>query len=144
MTNAYTKEIQQACEDLNAEIGSFADVAVNIRAHRISANAYFSLRGRVGDGFHSAEGKTPIEAVANLRDKWIEQKADREAAAIKEAALAIIEITYAQGQCTDASLRGATNHALTDEIIASAVSMANEMAEGGPFSVVALRGANAA
>lgn len=145
MTNDDISEIQNALADLNKLIGGdFARAGVMIHTDDVSANAYFAKLRYTGDDFHSKRGDTPLEAIAAVRAEFIKQKADRERETIKLAALAIIEITYAQGECTDAALRGSMDRSITDEIIASAVEMANEMAEGGPFSVVEVRGANAA
>lgn len=147
MAYEYIKEVQKAGAALAEEIGDFSALSVTIYPHRIVASAYFAPedgRRYGGKDFTSAEGKAPLKAIEALRAKWVEQKERREAEVRKTTALAIIRITFEHGKCTDAALRCEVSQTLTPELIEAATSMANEMAEGGPFSVLKIRGANAA
>lgn len=86
------------------------------------------------------------EVMPALREKWAAHRAKYNAELIRKIALAIIEITAVNGECTDAALRG--TYRFTDEQVrkfgADAVAKANEMAANGPFSIITQRGANAA
>lgn len=77
--------------------------------------------------------------------KWAEYETRHRAATIRKMALAIIRITSEFGECTDAALRncGEFDAGQVNALGQEACSVADDMADKGPFSIVTLGGANA-
>jgi hypothetical protein len=85
------------------------------------------------------------DLLEKIETKWAECSARHRAEIIRKMALRIINLTAEHGECTDAALRG-------DVFSAGDISMygveaceeANRIAAKGPFSIIAIKGANAA
>ena len=142
-------EIRQACIDLAAKVGPKADVRVDIRKPYRFAPSKELISGwlypnGIGDGGSiSVQADDWFEVFNLLSAKWDEVSADHARATIREIALKIIAITADTGACTDAELR---QHFAAEDIERfgdRAVEQANEMADKGPFSIIATTGANA-
>jgi hypothetical protein len=92
--------------------------------------------------FVKSQGATWREMIASAEADWESRKANVETKTIRALALAIIRLTYDLGECTDAALRAEFHAADVERYGAEAVATANGMAEGAPFSISVLAGAN--
>lgn len=144
------KEIQAALCALRAHVGPNADVTFTIedREHRapIYAAIYaFGVGSHERDGFLSLHAETVEDALAQLRSQWEAHRLQFEGKTINRMALAIIEITAANGTCSDAALRTAKfSERDIATLGAQACAAANIMAEKGPFEIVTAGRSNGA
>lgn len=95
---------------------------------------------------HCIHGRGPgfAEALDDLRSNWAQARSLADTNSIRRMAVAIIEITGDQGECSDAALRGAGfDQGQIARLGALACSEATRLAAGGPFRIIALTGANA-
>jgi hypothetical protein len=147
------KEYKKAVSDLAASIG-------------LRAVIYTSLDSDYGDfkkdcifeaaiyprGIGSAERCALRVAAADLDELfekltagWAECSARYRAETVRKMALRIINLTAENGECTDAALRGDVFSAGDVKMFgAEACEEANRIAAKGPFSIVSIKGANAA
>jgi hypothetical protein len=147
-TNMSPAEIQTALRGIHAEGSKNAYISVSIAltsyrdGSEVSASFY---PDDICGGHHiSAKGESFEEAIKALRAAWDEAKVLADKNTIRQMALAIIEISTDQGECSDAALRGAGFlQAQVDRIGSAACEEATRLAAGGPFSIVPSKGANA-
>ena len=83
------------------------------------------------------------DLASGIRAEWAKRSDNAREQTIRAMALAIIRITADLGQCTDAALRAEFDPSDVERYGADAVAQANDMAELGPFEIVATTGANA-
>lgn len=136
--------VQKLLRDLAATSSNKeADASLTIKGGEL--HAYFRPLGWGIDQPMILEyGATPEEAISKVAEKWKEMSARVHDQPLKKLALAIIRITHEQGQCTDAALRAEFTTRELEQFSAEALTLANKMAENGPFEIVELAGANAA
>lgn len=143
-------EIRDALAGFAADAGPKAWVDACINPNR-SGNGFVhatlypnGLTGSGSDARISVEAATFAEAVDKLGCAWEARRSLADKATIRKMALAIIEITTDQGECSDAALRGAgfSQHQVA-AMGALACSEATRLAAGGPFSIVKTAGRNA-
>ncbi|WP_306049266.1 hypothetical protein [Oceaniradius stylonematis] len=133
------ERLEELCRDGNEHT---AHASLDIK--RSGFSACFYPDGVVANGGGTfAHGDTAQETLDELQRKWAKKRDDRHAQAVKKAALEIIRLTHEFGECTDAALRQEVG-SMTPEMVSEAIALADEMADGGPFKVVSVRGANAA
>lgn len=85
------------------------------------------------------------DLLKKLRDGWAQHSARHRAELIRKMALRIINITAENGECTDAALRGEVFTEADVRLYGDdACEEANRIAARGPFSIITIRGANAA
>lgn len=84
------------------------------------------------------------DLLSKCEASWRDRLDVHRAATVRAMALEIITQTADQGECTDAALRAKFSFREVDEYGEAACAQACEMASNGPFSIVALKGANAA
>lgn len=135
--------MQASLKELLIGCGSKAEVQFVI--HPTELYLYFRPEGWGADTpTILARGATFQECFLDARTKWHEMRDRVRGDHTRKLALAIIRITYDQSVCSDAALRAEFDAkdiaAYSDE----AVTLANSMAERGPFAIVKLSGANAA
>lgn len=141
-------EIKAALAEIQAEgsKNAYISVSIAISGSRDGSEVMASFYPDDLTGGHhiSAKGEGFEEAIARLREKWDTAKALADKNTIRKMALAIIEITGDQGECSDAALRGAGFHQpQIDRIGSLACAEATRLAAGGPFLIVTTVGANA-
>ena len=97
-----------------------------------------------GDAEFEVTGDTFAELYKSMADKWAGHGEIHRARTIRKMALAIIRITAELGECTDAALRncGEFDIAQVKAYGEQACADANDIAGKGPFSIVAVGGAN--
>lgn len=106
----------------------------------LCASVYPKGIGNGGLAF-SCYAETWRELVDAVNAKWAEFSDEHTRRLIQDMALEIIRITAEMGQCTDAALRaGKFSPGDVARYSAQAAEKANEMAAGGPFSVVTVGG----
>jgi hypothetical protein len=76
--------------------------------------------------------------------KWEEYRERFAQTVTRKMALAIIRLTDEFGECTDAALRDEFDAGQVAAYSAEACALANTMAAKGPFTIIAVAGANAA
>lgn len=140
-------EIRDALVEIATECGpkGYASVSISVSPYRgdpeVSATLY--PEDIVGRHCISVKGETFSEAIANLRSAWDDKRNLADKNTIRKMALAIIEITGDQGECSDAALRGAGFYQpQIDRMGAMACEEATRLAAGGPFQIIATTGAN--
>lgn len=143
------KEIHAACKALATEIGSSARVGVMVdEGVQSKAKCIVGFCRPVGFGANAPSivvyADDWQDAFDEMRERWAEMREHTEAGTIKRMALAIIRLTAEQGECTDAALRAELSPGDVDRFGERAVTLADEMASNGPFSIVRTVGANAA
>lgn len=133
-----------AFEAFAAEIGSRADTFVSLSRSAAGPALGCSLYPHgIGDKWIiRAEANDFAELLEAIREAWANNSEAHALKIVREMALAIIDLTDQIGECTDASLRARFDAADVTRYAAHAVAAANEMAGNGPFSIVALAGAN--
>lgn len=141
-------EIKTALADIRAEgsKNAYISVSVAISASRDGSevSASFYPDDLTGGHHIGARGESFEEAISKLRAEWDAAKGLADKNTIRKMALAIIEITSDQNECSDAALRGAGFHQpQIDRIGSLACAEATRLAAGGPFSIVSTVGANA-
>lgn len=133
---------------LKAQVGEKSYVSVNITLSEY-AHSKPEMHGAVypaglcGGGQIRVEADTWRDLIATMNAKWEEVRNTYENETRRRMALAIIETTYAIGECSDNALRGQGFTA--DEVkrlSATACELANSMAERGPFTVLTLDNSN--
>ena len=143
-------EICAALVTLKAQIGDNAYLSVTVSLSD-SAFSKPSMYGSVyptglcGGGQMRVESDTWRGLVAEMTSKWEEARHTYENETMRRMALAIIETTYALGECSDNALRGQKFSA--DEVkrfSAAACELASTMADRGPFTVLTLDNSNEA
>ncbi len=136
-------KIQTALLDLNESGGANADASVTIKPREV--HCYFRPTGwGMDEPSILGYGADPLEAIAEAAQKWEEMSVRVRKDQTKKLALAIIRITHEHGCCTDAALRAEFGPKEIEKYGTAALTLANEMAENGPFEIVELEGANAA
>lgn len=145
------KEIQAQLRRIRDDIGKDARVSVYLSYDNLTSSTHPAVAATIypnGIGGHGAlrvQADTWDELFTKLTEGWAEASARYKAERVREMALAIIRITAEQGHCTDASLRAADfSGEEVKRYSEEACRDADEIASNGPFSVVSLRGANAA
>lgn len=140
------KEIQKACRELAGKIGPKAEVSLRLNGYSLTGSIY--TKGICGDRddveafqIYTSDFDTFEETLAYLEKEYASEAEKRAGRIIEKMALEIIRITAEFGSCTDASLRSEFGPAVA-KYADLAVSKANEMAANGPFSIVAVAGAN--
>lgn len=140
-------EVRAALDELCASIGPDARASVSINAGgstEVCVRAHLYPRGHADRLSISAKGDDLGEAVAMLRAAWGDYERDSSEATIRDMALEIIRITHEHGWCSEAALRG--GRFSPNEVAkfgAWACELADKMAAGAPFEIVAADGANA-
>ena len=142
-------EIRDALKVFTDECGRHGYASVNVTVSDDYTNEVVGATlypDGVGGTKHAirATGEDFAEALSNLRLKWDAAKDLLDKNTVRKMALAIIEITGDQGECSDAALRGAGfyQHQIR-RMGATACAEATRLAAGGPFSIVTMAGANA-
>lgn len=138
-------EAQRALAEIAAEAGPKSYASIVMSSDRGKA-IYITLAigGLLEKHRISAQADTFEEAIDLLRKGWDDAKHLADKNTIRKMALAIIEITSDQGECSDAALRGAGFHQpQIDRIGSLSCAEATRLAAGGPFSIVSTVGANA-
>lgn len=143
-------EIGEALVALKTKVGeaSYLNVCVTLGDSRYSKPEMSGViypNGLIGKGRIGAQENSWRDLIATMNAKWEEARDTYESETRRRMALAIIETTYALGECSDNALRGQNFSA--DEVrrlSVSACELANSMAERGPFSVVVHGAANEA
>jgi hypothetical protein len=140
-------EIKTALADICAEgsKNAYISVSIAVSGTRDDSEVVASFYPDDLTGGHciSARGEGFEEAIARLRVKWDTAKDLADKKIIRKMALAIIEVTGDQGECSDAALRGAGFHQpQIDRIGFLACAEATRLAARGPFSIVSTVGAN--
>lgn len=124
---------------------AYASAGLNLSAHfksRGLLQAHVSPLGVTARDSFFVFGNTWRELIANVRDEWT-KRADLTAAnTIRAMALKIIAITADRGECTDSALRADFDSRDVLRYAEAAAEQANELAAGGPFTVVKMSGAN--
>lgn len=135
--------IQTALRGLEKSAGAKADARVSIKFDEITC--YFRP---IGWGIDTpsilANGDTPEAAVAEAARQWAEMSNSVRVETVKKMSLAIIRLTHEHGGCTDAALRAEFDLADVKRYGSEAVTLANNMADNGPFSIEFSAKANAA
>lgn len=140
--------IRGALRAIAGEAGpaAWADLSVSIEHPDESAVRGVLYPQGIAAG-HCIHGRGPgfAEALDDLRRNWAQARALADRNSIRRMALAIIEITGGQGECSDAGLRGAGfDQEQIARLGALACSEATRLTAGGPFRIIAMTGANAA
>lgn len=136
-------EARAALAALVNEIGAKAEFYVSLNGHsRRLLGLQLYPHGLCGGVTLHSEADTLRDLVEAGRAKWAEHADLHGENAIRDMALAIIRITHARGECTDAALRAEFDSADIARFAEQACERANEMAAGGPFSIARLAGAN--
>lgn len=143
------QEINTECRAILDGLDTCAKIFVNVSDSPISKEpAQITLyprgMGYGGETSVSVSAVTFEEAFASLRAKWAEVRADHDHETLRRMALRIIRITDEQGECTDAALRQHFDPNEIKRLGSEALTLADKMAAGGPFTIVATRGQNAA
>lgn len=126
-----------------AEIGSNAHIFVHLsRGGAGAMRCSLNPKGIVDRWTISAQANDFADLLEAIREAWANNSEAHALKIVREMALAIIDLTDQIGECTDASLRARFDAADVTRYAAHAVAAANEMAGNGPFSIVALAGAN--
>ena len=145
-TEMTAHEYRAATKALTELIGPVAEVwtYMNSSGPLFRACLYSRGVGR-GDYDFSVQGDTLSDVHKSVTDKWAEYSEAHRARTIRKMALAIISITAELGECTDAALRncGEFDPGQISAYGEQACNDANEIAGKGPFSIVAMGGANA-
>jgi hypothetical protein len=132
---------------LTAEAGRKAEVFTSVNDSGKCFRARLYANGICGstDMDFSVEGDTLAELLCKLQEKWAQYSATHRARTTRKMALAIIRLTAELGECTDAALRncGEFDHTQVTDLGEAACNDANEIAGKGPFTIVAIGGANA-
>lgn len=137
------QKLQDGLKALVASAGSKADASLTINTKEVYC--YFRPNGfGIDSPAILAHGETLEDALDDARRQWDEMSARVCDETTKKIALAIIRITHEQGNCTDAALRATFDAFEVKQYSADAVTLANTMAENGPFEVLQLQSANAA
>lgn len=147
-------DVKAAALALRGEIGERCSISIDLKANHWGGEDNDNILRAYCFPLGAGQGAPTIafycdsyeEAFDGIRERWAEIRDNTNAEITRKMALAIIQITFECGQCTDAALRGETD--FTDAQIKqhgyAAESMANEMAENGPFKIKLTIGANAA
>lgn len=140
-------EIKNELIALRSEVGSKAYISVDISPHNaeaVSGCIYPTGIGTNGARL-SVRGHDWREIIDQMRAAWVAHRDQHTAQMIKDMALEIIRITAEHDECTDAALRaGKFSDADVTRLGDQACAYATEIAANGPFTIVAMRGANAA
>lgn len=141
------KEFKVAITALAKEIGPRAELWASIGIegdHPLTASVYpTGMCGSAGCAFR-VEADDFDELIVTLRTKWAEHKDRYHAEMVRKMALEIIRLTAEHGECTDAALRAVFNPGDVAFFGPDAIADANKIASNGPFSITAVKGANAA
>ena len=146
-TDLTTAEARDAFNALAKEIGS-GRIFVSLndkswaRAPALHASVY-GVRGMGDDRRFAVEADTFRDLIDEIRAKHAETADVHDKATIRKMALKIIELTADFGECTDAALRQHFDAKEVAQLGERAAADANEIAAGGPFSIVAIGGSNA-
>lgn len=141
-------EIKNALAEIRAEgsKNAYVSISIAVSGTRDGNTVIASFYPEDLTGRHHVDGRGEgfAEAIEDLRRNWDAAKALADKNTIRKMALAIIEITGDQGECSDAALRGAGFYQpQIDRIGFLACAEATRLAAGGPFSIVSTVGANA-
>lgn len=143
-------EVRAEIEALAIEIGSgdfYASAGLNLRDN-YSPNKHFMLMAYVHPaGILKSEAFTVYadtwrDLVAAIRDENASREDLRRDHTIRSMALKVIELTSDLGECTDRALRAHFPAKDVTLYAKDAADKANELAAGGPFSVLVTDGAN--
>lgn len=143
---------QEARAELRAiekQMGSRARISVFLSSGETKAALWASIQpngyGSGREAEFRAEADDFAALVTDIRAAWAKHQADYETEQVRKLSLAIIRVTYDQGECTDAAVRadGFTDQDL-ERYGAAAIERANAMAERGPFSIKRLARSNGA
>jgi len=144
-------EARLACEALGAEIHPefYMSAGLNLRDH-FSAKKHLALMAYVyptgltkGESF-CVYADTWRDLLQEVRDENAKREDLRRDHTIRSMALKIIELTADLGECTDRALRSEFPARDVQLYAKDAADKANELAAGGPFSVLLTDGANEA
>lgn len=130
------------------EVGPNADVMMSFNRHSDSTRALHVSVYPSGiakdDLSFRVDADDWDELLAAVRAKWDEHKDRHRSQTIRKMALEIIRITADLGECTDAALRDRFNAGEIRAYGKDACADANTIAGKGPFTIKAMKGANAA
>jgi len=141
--------IRDALRELADDAGPQAWIDCDINPSRGAkgfVGACLYPNGITGRGDHCVRvfADTFLEAVEKLERAWEARKSLADKHTIRKMALAVIEISTDQGECSDAALRGAGfSHHQVAAMGEAACAEATRLAAGGPFSIVQTAGSNA-
>lgn len=140
-------EARAAFNALALEISPNAEVYVSLARHGdLALHCSVYPEGMVrGPRDFTVSASTFEDLLSETRAKWSEHSAEHIRRRVVEMALEIIRITAEHGECTDAALRAEKfRREEVERYGADACAKAAEMARKGPFTIIALGGANAA
>lgn len=140
-------EIKAELRALQKDVGVNAYSSLRIAADHgkpVSVCLYPFGLTRSSEGYLSIEADTFREALDSIRAAWDNFRDEHKVKTIRKMALAIIRLTTELGECTDAALRSEFDPGAVVRWGEEACAVANEMAGKGPFSIVTMKGANAA
>lgn len=143
MSNSDITAIQTALRELQSLGGPKAEASLTIKGNQVFAH-FLPLGFGLDTPCVLEFGDSPLECIATAHAKWEEMSDRVRSDTIKKIALAVIRITHEQGQCTDSALRAEFHASDVAKYCDEAISIANTMADNGPFEIVELQGANAA
>jgi len=129
-------EIWEECRKLEAEVGPKSEVCALIMRHSKGVSLQVYPRGMCESSGPNGEGETWTDAFDDVRTKWAAQSGDHERNLIRDISLAIVRITYDNGECTDAALRAEFAASDIAKYAERAIERANAMAEGAPFKII--------
>jgi hypothetical protein len=143
-------ELKIAFRALAAEIGPRCKLSISVAPEHSDRllwaccypKGYGSKVGAPSETF-SVYVDTWANLLSEIRAEWAKLSTNSRAQTIRDMALAIIRITADLGQCTDAALRTEFDPSDVERYGEDAVAQANDMAELGPFEIIATSGANA-
>lgn len=141
------REYAQAIAKFEKTIGARASVSTFVTpASKLPLHCSVYATGSYSKGADfSVDAETFGELFAAVTAKWAEYEGRHRVDTIKKMALAIIRITSDLGECTDAALRncGEFDPGQVKSYGDEACTVADNMADKGPFSIVELGTANA-
>jgi hypothetical protein len=146
------REFRSAAGALKRELGPRAEISTFVMSDHEYSRKSAPLRccvypagSMISGPEFSVDAETFAELFAMLKAKLASHAEVYRTRTIRKMALAIIRITGELGECTDAALRNCGEFD-PDQVKAFgelACADANEIAGKGPFSIVAIGGANA-
>lgn len=138
-------EVWEECRKLEAEIGPHA--AVTAFVAKFMRGTYLNIKPLPWPSettFSTGACEEWQEAFDTARALWAEKATLHSQNVIRDISLAIVRLTYDNGECTNAALRAEFDDGDIARYGDAAIERANAMAEGAPFSIVETAGANAA
>lgn len=141
------QEISAALRDIIKDLGRKASITMHIDSSEGDGAVYIGLYPfgiGTGEAYLSATGRDFADVLEKMRAAWAKYEVEHRKQITNKMALAIIRLTEACGECTDAALRQEFDASQIAKFGNDACTLADQMAAKGPFSITCLQGANAA